>query len=203
MKNKTVPVYQFKITLQGVDPSIWRRVQVPASITLFRLASVLILSMGWNGSHLHQFRIGGKSYGIPDDEFETVHKIIDEQNIKLKNLEEADLKAFLFEYDFGDGWKHTVEMEEHVFPDEKIKYPICVGGMRRCPPDDLGGARRYEAFLEAIKNPTHLEHESMLRWIGGSFESEAFDASDANKELEQVEKMEKIWWGDDEEDVKA
>ena len=99
MKIKTTPVYQFKVTLQGVEPPIWRRVQVPASATLFRLASVLILAMGWNGGHLHRFRIGGKSYGMPDDEFETTHKMIDEQNIKLKNFEEDDLKAFLFEYD--------------------------------------------------------------------------------------------------------
>jgi hypothetical protein len=32
-------IYQFKVTLSNVRPPVWRRVQVPADITLYRLAA--------------------------------------------------------------------------------------------------------------------------------------------------------------------
>jgi hypothetical protein len=32
-------------------------------------------------------------------------------------------------------------------------------------------------FLAAIRDPTHEEHDSMLEWIGGTFDPEAFDAT--------------------------
>jgi hypothetical protein len=56
--------------------------------------------------------------------------------------------------------------------DPKEKYPMCVEGERACPPEDCGGVWGYVDFLEAIRNPKHEEHESMLEWIGGRFDSE-------------------------------
>lgn len=41
-------------------------------------------------------------------------------------------------------------------------YPLCTGGARAAPPDDVGGPPGYEEFLAAIKDPKHEDHESML-----------------------------------------
>ena len=54
-------------------------------------------------------------------------------------------------------------------------YLACIGGARACPPEDCGGPHGYEHFLEAIRDPKHEEHEQFLRWVGGSFDPEAFD----------------------------
>jgi hypothetical protein len=37
----------------------------------------------------------------------------------------------------------------------------------------LGGTN---AFLKAISDPGHEEHDAMLEWVGGDFDAEDFDA---------------------------
>jgi hypothetical protein len=63
-------IYQIKVTLNETHPPIWRRIQVPANITLLKLHDILQIVMGWEGYHLHMFTIEGSVYGDPaDDEF--------------------------------------------------------------------------------------------------------------------------------------
>ena len=58
-------LYQFKITLRGVEPPIWRRIQVK-DCTLDKLHARIQTAMGWTDSHLHRFEIGDvKIYGDP------------------------------------------------------------------------------------------------------------------------------------------
>lgn len=61
-------VYQLKITLDGSKPPIWRRVQVLGSTHLGRLHDIIQATMGWYDSHLHQFMINGREYGVPHPE---------------------------------------------------------------------------------------------------------------------------------------
>ncbi|MGD1092333.1 MAG: plasmid pRiA4b ORF-3 family protein [Bryobacteraceae bacterium] len=56
-------IYRLKITLAGIEPPIWRRIQVPSSIELCCLHSALQTVMGWTDSHLHQFEKDGKYWG--------------------------------------------------------------------------------------------------------------------------------------------
>jgi Plasmid pRiA4b ORF-3-like protein len=44
--------------------------------------------------------------------------------------------------------------------------------------------------LEAIQNPDHPEHESMLEWVGGSFDPEAFDVDEVNQQLKHIRYLE-------------
>ena len=68
-KDSSVPsepeaVYQLKVTLDGIRPSIWRRIQVRGDITLFKLHKILQVVMGWYNCHLHQFVIIGECYSV-------------------------------------------------------------------------------------------------------------------------------------------
>ena len=56
-RNTTSRIYTLRVELEGIEPLIWRRIQVPAAITLPRLHRVLQVVMGWTDSHLHSFRI--------------------------------------------------------------------------------------------------------------------------------------------------
>ncbi len=63
---------------------------------------------------------------------------------------------------------------------------MCLAGERACPPEDCGGVCGYDEFREAIRDPEHEQHEDMLEWIGGSFDPEAFDLDEINRELKGI-----------------
>jgi len=177
-------VYQFKITLDGIEPKIWRRIQIPEKYSFWDLHVAIQDAMGWTDSHLHQFvmvdpKLGEKSHiGIPDE---------NEVDYLMPNPSagwEKFIRNYFFqkgfdkceyEYDFGDGWLHKIKLEKIVPAIPGCKYPICLDGARACPPEDCGGIGGYENFLAIIKAPQHEEHESMLTWVGGNFDPERFD----------------------------
>jgi hypothetical protein len=61
-----------KITLKGIKPPIWRRVQVPGNVTLYKLHKIIQVVMGWGNYHLYEFKIGDTYYGLPDPNFRGV-----------------------------------------------------------------------------------------------------------------------------------
>jgi hypothetical protein len=178
----TPSVYQLKVTLKYLKPPIWRRVQVLSDTTLFRLHQILQTVMGWTNSHLHQFIIRGAYYSLPDPEFGTAQ---DERRVRLGEVVSAPKRRFTYEYDFGDSWLHEILVEKIASPEPGVKYPVCLAGQRSCPPEDCGGVWGYREFLKAIQDPAHPEHESMLEWIGGSFDPEAFDVDAINRQLKR------------------
>ena len=105
-------VYQFKITLKGIKPPIWRRIQTK-DCTLDKLHEHIQTAMGWTNSHLHQFKIAGQFYGDPMLLEENFEAIEDSTATKVSKVVPKDGKQFEFqyEYDFGDGWEHEVLFE--------------------------------------------------------------------------------------------
>ena len=53
----------------------------------------------------------------------------------------------------------------------------------RVRPRTLGGFPGYAEFVDAIRDPHHEEHASMLEWVGGDFDPEFFDLITANDRL--------------------
>lgn len=86
----------------------------------------------------------------------------------------------------GDSWEHEVLVEKVLPADPQVRYPVCLTGKRACPPEDCGGVGGYALFLEAIQDPEHPEHEALLEWVGGEFDSEVFDVDAVNRMLSQV-----------------
>ncbi len=62
------PIYELKVTLDEVEPPVWRTFHIPASASLFELHCVLQVVMGWTNSHLHEFVQGRKRYMSADPE---------------------------------------------------------------------------------------------------------------------------------------
>jgi len=178
-------LFQFKITLLDIKPSIWRRIQVP-DCTLAELHEYIQAAFGWENYHLHQFEINGVEYGQPASHGDDFDMDEDETQVLLSKLlpKSAKRSRWIYEYDFGDGWRHEVLFKG--FPnDPKTKYPLCLEGKRACPPEDCGGAWGYADYLAAIADPQHDQHEEMLEWRG-PFDPEAFDAKTATKEMRKV-----------------
>ena len=62
----TQDIYQLKVTLLSTNPPIWRRLLVPADMTLARLHNVLQTAMGWDDGHVHEFRAGQRRFVWPE-----------------------------------------------------------------------------------------------------------------------------------------
>jgi len=176
--------HQLKVTLQEISPPIWRRVMVASNITLHRLHWIIQVSMGWTNSHLHQFIVDGQHFSQLDFGLEEAEiEVKNEKTARLGRLVTAPRSKFIYQYDFGDSWYHEILVEQILTPDPKMTYPVCVAGKRACPPEDCGGIGGYERFLDAIRHPDHPEHDEMLTWVGGVFDSEACDINRINREL--------------------
>lgn len=182
MKKKYDRVYQFKITLYGFRPPIWRRIQVPEAYSFWDLHVAIQDAMGWSDYHLHQFEMVDSSsgmkvrIGIPDNEFGM--KILPELKQKIADYFSMENRPADYLYDFGDNWEHRILLEKILPRDKNIDYPICVSGKRACPPEDCGGIGGYEALLEVISDPDDEEYEEMMEWLGGEFDPEYFEAKE-------------------------
>lgn len=173
-------VYQIKVTLRGIRPPIWRRIQVTSNITLFDLHWILQTVMGWYGGHLHEFDVFGDLYG---DAQEMKGEVLDERKVALGQLITAEKEKFHYVYDFGDDWAHEILVEKILPVEEGSQYPVCLTGKRACPPEDCGGPPGYEDLLKILSDPSHPEHDDMFDWLPGDFDSEKFDVESVNKRL--------------------
>jgi hypothetical protein len=179
-RNRATPaLYQLKVTLQGIRPPIWRRIEVPSDINLARLHYLVQSAMGWTDSHLHMFECEGVRFGVPDPEFD-FEEMVDERSVRLGELLEAPKQRLDYVYDFGDDWNHRIVLEKiHPLPERKGGkgkfHPRCTAGRRACPPEDCGGEPGYAELLEVISNPRHPEHRDMKDWLGEHFDPERFE----------------------------
>ena len=105
-RNPSPTIYTLRIELEGIAPLIWRRLQVPADITLPRLHDTLQVAVGWTDSHLHSFQIGDKEYSNSDELDEL--NMLAEKGRKLDTLVGNAIREFGYLYDFGDSWQHRV-----------------------------------------------------------------------------------------------
>ena len=176
-------VYQFKITLDEIRPPIWRRIQVPETFNFKQLHLAIQRSMRWKNYHLHNFKIGDATIGMQDqmdcdydDEDE-----LDERKTYIKDWFKSPFDRAMYEYDFGAGWDHIIQLEKIEPAQSGVQYPCCTDGRRACPPEDCGGTYGYEELLLILKTPSHKEHNERKEWLhkcgyGKSFDPEKFSA---------------------------
>lgn len=173
--------YLLKIQLLNIEPAIWRRFVMPASITLDRLHDVIQIVMGWTDSHLHEFTIGNTRY--------TEYPESKEDGLACGRYRLGDLikqkgRTFRYLYDFGDNWEHELVLGESRYFNPELRTELaCLDGQRACPPEDVGGVHGYFKFLNALKDPINEKHESYTEWPGSNFDSERFDSETVNWEL--------------------
>ena len=166
----TEKIARLRITLAGIEPVVWRQVEVSLSATLKALHDVIQAAFGWEGYHLHLFEVGEERYGVPDPEWDSIRPIRSEKGVRLAALIERGVERFGYTYDFGDDWRHRIAVEAVRLADPAAEYPRFVTGARRAPPEDVGGLPGYEAFVRAVTRARHREHEAMLTWHGGPYD---------------------------------
>lgn len=185
MSKKINQAYQFKITLTGSQPLIWRRILVPSNYSFWDLHVAIQDSMGWLDYHLHSFSIKDPltnikvEIGIPDEEFETSgRKTLADYKVKISKYFNEDNRNARYEYDFGDSWIHTIKFEKIIQATIGEEYPKCIDGQLACPPEDCGGIEEYYHLLSVISDPKNEEYKETIEWLGEEFDPNEFDPKD-------------------------
>ncbi len=174
-------VYQFKVSLVGITPPIWRRLLISNQVTLHKLHMAIQIMGGWWNYHLHLFEIAGTEYGYPDPDGELHH--LSSARYKLNALPLTRGENFRYVYDFGDHWEHKVLLEDVLPPDQAPPHPVCLGGERGFPHEDSGGVYGYREKLKILRRPSHPEYEEMRTWFGPHFDPQGFDLEFVNRQL--------------------
>lgn len=175
------------IELEDINPPIWRRVVVDDDITLRTLHHVIQTAFGWTDSHLHEFNVEGRVYAMRDnknvlDTIEDREIPGDDRKNKLQKLVYLG-QRFDYQYDFGDNWRHSIEVEKINVVAEKMGAAKIIDGARAAPPEDVGATSGYEDFLIEINDPSSEQGRDYLQWVDGPFDPELFDRRSANNAL--------------------
>jgi hypothetical protein len=177
-------VARIKVTWQGIRPPIWRRLEVPLEFTLAKLSAVIVAAFGWTNSHLHEFEVGQRRIGLPgggdwaaltrsskrpagaSDLSGTLlpPALEDDAAVTLAQVLRSGEKRFLHVCDFGDDWRHLVQVEALLPADRAFAYPRCTAGRRSAPPEDCGGLWAYEHLLAVLADPDHADYAELRRW---------------------------------------
>ena len=164
---------QLRVELLDVTPQVLRRLIVPHDIRLSDLHTVLQLALGWENAHLYEFRINGVGYGVPDAD-DPGESTVDAAGTPLMEATRRRTRAIEYLYDFGDGWQHVITVESlggrWDGPAGQVRL---LDAQHRVPPEDVGGALGYAAFLSAMADPAHPEHSAMRKWAGKDFDPSA------------------------------
>jgi len=179
------PLLQIKINLVGAKPPIWRRLEVPANITLARLHLVIQAAFDWTDSHMHSFDTPYGQFGEPDPELE----MRSDRGTTLEQVAPHPKDKISYTYDFGDDWRHTILVEKVLDQPVTRRKVRCTGGRRAGPPEDCGGIWGYQDIIEIVADPTHPEHGDWLDWLGledaDEFDPAYFDLAETNEALER------------------
>lgn len=174
---------QIKISLANSHIPIWRRFLITEDYRLDRFHQVIQIVMGWWNSHLHEFEIGGRKFGMNIAVGYDWQLVEEETKFYLKHFPFEDGHTINYLYDFGDGWQHTLEIE--AIKEVKKSQLKCLEGESRCPYEDSGGVGGYQFMLEAMFDPKHPDHQRFIgdTWMEDLPDPTIFDLKETNREL--------------------
>ncbi len=135
--------------------------------------------MGWENSHLYFF--GRTESKIGDVQLWNDGETTPDELVKIRDDLVPENPKLIYTYDMGDTWVHTIELEQ-VHPSMKTQRK-CIGGERRCPPEDCGGIRGYYQILEILKHPGTAEYDELVVWLDGKTDPEFIDIRMINAHL--------------------
>lgn len=180
--------YEFEVSLNHLQPRIWRRFLLRPTATFKHLHDAIQDSFGWGDCHLWEFQnptsldhpLAGSDacndFGPPTPDATQV-------NLNSYFTEKGNGEYCEYLYDFGDGWAHNVKLIA-VHSDSQAFEQRLLDGERAAPPEDCGGPPGYERmvqFSETGEDPHGDDPKHLAEWLDG-WTPDAFDLS-ATKEI--------------------
>jgi hypothetical protein len=96
---------QVHISLDDIEPRIWRRLIVPLDTTLADMHPIIQAAMGWKDAHLHEFEVGGLTYGdtwsLSAERTDDEARVYDAQEVRMRDFSREPGVTFAYVYDFS------------------------------------------------------------------------------------------------------
>ncbi|WP_307000447.1 plasmid pRiA4b ORF-3 family protein [Arthrobacter sp. V1I7] len=192
-----------RVSIEGSEPAIWRLLEVDPSLTLDRIHDVIQTAVGWRDSHLHSFTdtdpykrlrpVNGKLQEprrwVSQDLLEDSDEDLPEADWALGQILTPESGPLFYEYDFGDGWIHRLELTGNLPAPANAPRARLLDGARRAPLEDSGGIGGYHDLLDALADPGHDNHRDLKAWVAWTagpwqeFDPEQLDINAVNNEL--------------------
>jgi hypothetical protein len=174
---------ELRVTLMDLEPPVWRRILVPERISFQELHEIIQAVMGWENYYPYQFHVFDGIIGDLTCQLDPTHIIQSARSINLQHYNLEPSVKFHYIYNLGDWWRHEI-LVERICRGES--YPLCTGGERSCPPEQIGGIWGFRDFLEALENPGDSKHTHMLQRASSGYDPEYFKLVDANRLLQSI-----------------
>ncbi len=197
-------ILRLRTSIVGIEPEIWRTIDIDERLTLGQLHMVLQIAFGWQDSHLHRFidddpwvvsngipRIGRRSRTWVD----TFSLAESGREGEEDETDTAIGEAFLHDgplwyiYDFGDDWVHRIDLIERGAAQVGEPPVQLIAGEGRGPYESSGGIGGYREVVAALTNRSHPDHAATVEWVAtavgpwGATDPEDADLDGARGEL--------------------
>lgn len=192
-----------KVSIEGSEPAIWRLLEIDSSLTLDRVHEVLQTAVGWRDLHLHSFTdidpyvrlravngiVREPRRWVPLDLMEDSDDDLPETDWALGQILTPESGPLFYEYDFGDGWIHRLELTGTLPLPANTPRARLLDGERRAPLEDSGGIGGYYDLLDTLADPAHEDHKGLKAWVTWTtgpwqeFDPEQLDLNAVNNEL--------------------
>jgi hypothetical protein len=155
--------YDLDVELLGVAPRVWRRVRVPADVSLADLHHVIQVVMQWSDRHLHVFEVGDREYGPPPgEELEDPQWAGHDGDITVAQAWAQANGAIEYVYDFGNEWRARItEAADASRPG--LAVIKCLVGEGAAPSDSGGEAMPFDLAAINVRLRTDTAEPSRER----------------------------------------
>ena len=176
-------MFHLRISIDGINPPIFRQIQVPDSYSLNKLHHIIQIAFGWENSNIWCFWNedvpttnpwlwgGGVTYW--------------DKQVKITSVLKQAGDLLPYQYGKGEGlWKLTIELQS--VNTDRIRAPRCISGARFIM-EDCGGVEGYNNLMHLLSHP---ELDGYLDLVYGleDFDPERFDKERVNEKLKGLAK---------------
>ncbi len=189
---------RLRVEIERTKPIVWREILIPENATFEDLHRTIQVAFGWRDEHLHEFdaglRIGPAS--LNEDGPVSDGKVVDERLAWLYDLS-SGARSFVYLYDFGDSWRHTVSRIGVEARMPGAAYPAVVSGGCAGPVENSGSSEGWNAMARSLRRRS--ANEDLLNGLqrlgyGRDYDPDRFDIQAVNEHLANLDfPIEKTW----------
>jgi hypothetical protein len=167
-RRDTPVTLRLHVQLREAFPPVWRRIEVASDVGLDDLHDVLQVTFGWQDYHLYRFTTGpehdpGVAFVCAADLAEAFEgdEDLPTWDVRLDELLAEPGERLYYQYDYGDNWWLTLEVEDVVDGRVPPSHAVLVEGAGAGPPEDCGGVGGYRTIVAAA-DPSHPDHRQAI-----------------------------------------